>query len=344
MRALSQEEISYLAENDITSLARIPVIATKMDNGNYIYDKSDDRSWDGRIIHASSYVLKACKDRIPKDSYSLTLVFADVFTHPMFIATIDMGQYIPLKERMEKGIDYPASLVDICRIGMMSGAHTVSFVFNHPEQDISGFKSPKVCEEEMLLAYFASDFPMPNVSYVLGVNMAKDPSRGFENATPKYWSNFYHKGDVKRALKDSSYVYMDFIHRVKKDHSVLNQIFDYSLGGKLPGMDKSHIESWLFYTDRFQKEPIRYEEWKMGEIPFTAELLAKPAKDPYTKVNSEAVASVVSDYLSGNSCSDRKKVEYGKGNDYLSQQNLDDYAHIVSEEMTDYDGDGQDRE
>lgn len=297
MRPLTTEEVKYIEQNDTASISRIPIITTRMDDGNHLFDKTEDKEWlDKRSTISNTGILTLCKSYIPKSSYSLTLVFGDNICRPLSIAVLDMGKYIPLKERMEKHLDYPASLRDICRISLFSGAHHYAMVFNHPEQEIFGFKGPKLYEDELMLTAMLTAMPGPQLAFSIGVNMDKDPAAAFEESIPKYYSTFYRKADLRRVSDETVVKYINHVNKVKTDKAFIGTLFDFTLGGKLSGMDKSHLDEWVFYTDRLQKEPIRYDEWKMNEIQFTADLLIDPTSTTRSDTRLKMAQDIVTSY------------------------------------------------
>ncbi len=278
MRPLTIEEILYLADQDKISMTRLPILQIKLDEGSHTYDKEEDMDWKGNgNLQNREICLMACKDRIPRQSYSLTLVLQDSRLRTIGIVTINLEDYIERDRFQQIKSDYPASIRDILRIGLLSGACGMTIVFNHPDQNLLKANSLKFYEEELMLAAGLMVFDNPPLYDIFAVNMDQDPSVNFPNMVPRYKSGVFSKELTKAYGKYGRSFVKEAVKTGKtQDTDSYDTDFDFTFGGKLLGMDQDHLDRWLFYTDRRQKEPIRYEEWKMGEISFTADLLMDP--------------------------------------------------------------------
>ncbi len=335
MRSLSKEEIAYLTEKDPASMSRIPVFESKIDDGIYTYDKEIEGDKTDIRISSPLNIIETCRDRIPTDKYSATVVYLDHLSRPVNIAVLDMDKYIPMKDRISQGLDYPLSLKDLSRIGLMSGAAVFSIVFNHPEQDVSGFKKPKAYEEEMLLSIMSAELPGPDLSDIIVVNLK---NQGFLGV-PKYYSSRYSSLDVIKYSKETLEPFENYLKKQNSySNTMFSETFDFTLKGRLTGVNKYHLDKWLFYTDRRQKEPIRFEQWANKEIPFTAELLVDPRNNPgYTSdiLSDEQINAYNNSFKQDIKLTDKKdkeNLEFAKNKKLFRDSSIDVIHRGIVEE------------
>ncbi len=293
MRSLTKEEIDYLSENDAASMARIPVITMKADEGNYIYNK--DHIMDN-ATGMLRFALQKCENRVPKERYSFTMVLMDSRGFIKGVATLDMGERMSPEERKAKNLDYPISLRDIWTIGVLSGASDMYFIFNHPEQYGSNAKKPSLYEDEIIFSQMTALDDDLTVKDIAAVNLDKMPLNYDVHWNIKNFDNlherFTNRSRERKLTRQSRDAFSKYNRNTGKKYKegINAEDFDFSFGGILPGMNKSHLEKWNFYIDSKQIEPITFEDWKIKEIQFTADKLLS------NKVTSPVNVFDINDY------------------------------------------------
>lgn len=289
MRALNDQEKAYLAENDPFSLSRIPVITPCFDSGDYRFDRDQKLTIKKDIDYGD--IIHRVQNCIPeqKDALAITMLSAMGSIIGVAVNEYDWDQE-----------DYPVSLQDISRVVALSGADQVLFVFNHTDyhepQVRSIFSAAKrinmdvPMDDARLIAMYNCIGMGPRVNNVVTINLKEDTSTAILHEKNNAFFMVSIRGDKKGSFHAANEEIKQIwgLDAIDKQHFLDPDLtFDYTLGGKLKGVDKPHMERWKFYTSKDQTRPICYEDWKRKEIAWSAELLvdtdhSAPAPHIYT--------------------------------------------------------------